>query len=230
MQKTEQRLSFQEQKSLKWELGASGLEKKALGSPQRDFFKNIQFGDCPPLEAPILNVAPIYRFNLKNGKAESPLWAEVVPPEVETEFRLNLQRPDSGDAFILKIQNWTALCRTMNRFTRTSLKRELEGLPAPEFAPVIQRYQSLLEILGALPAGQAILRLGQGKTIFDNSLLSLIENEPAFFSFRKLLKLGKNPRNHRITPGEFPVTRSFLAKDQKPVQAPGWILLQGENG
>jgi len=228
VQKTEQRLSFQEQKDLKWELGASGLEKTALGSPQNDFFKQLQFGDCPPLEATILNVASIYRFNLKSGQAGSPLWAEVIPPEVETEFRLNLQRPDSGDAFILKAQNWSALCQMMNQFSRASLERELEKLPATEFAPVIHHYQLLRDILQQLPAGQAILRVGQGKTIFDNSLLGLLENESAFFSFRKLLELGKNPRNHKISPGEFPVTRSFLAKNQNPVQAIGWILLQGD--
>lgn len=210
------------------QLSCENMERAIFGMPHKDPFTNIHVGDSETLNLASLFIASIYRFNLKTQKSDAPMWTETLPKDTECNCRINILPNSSDTSFMQKIGNWKELCRMLNAFSRASLEREIDQLPLEKFDEIVQIYNKLLVIMQQLTPGQAIMRLGQGKTIFDNTFLMLIEHDPIFFPLREMLKLGKSPKSQNISKGKFPVTRSFIANNGVPVNALGWIIIKGE--
>ncbi len=217
-----------EQQQLQQRLSSDALTRAIFGPPQQDPFKNVQVGDSQTLDAAALIIAKVFRFNLKTRKPDAPQWTEALPAGVELSARLRLLLNGTAASFWQRLGQWQELCRLLNAFSQASLQREIAKLSHLGFDHIRSRWDGLLQRMSRLGSGQAVLRLGQGKTIFDNSFLLLIEKDPQFFALRQALQLGKSPKTKKVTQGEFPVTRSFVAQNHTAVDALGWVLIQGE--
>src|SRR5690606_13447122 len=67
------------------------------------------------------------------------------------------------------------------------------------------------------------LRIGSGKSYFDNSIgiAICLKNEDAFKKLREFYELGKAPKERNFSPKEpFPITRTIISELTLPL---GWI-------
>ncbi|MCW8819266.1 MAG: hypothetical protein OQK61_02985, partial [Ignavibacteriaceae bacterium] len=100
--------------------------------------------------------------------------------------------------------------------------RELDELEGnQEFREFFRFYEKLEQIIKSLKPHEAVMRLGGGKTWFDNSIGLSIDSDnfgPDFLfgGYLKLLRIGNLP---------FPSTRSAIVKNDAPIHPLGWVKL-----
>ena len=123
-------------------------------------------------------------------------------------------------------QSIAELLDILNGQSRESCERELQELEhAPrDFEPFRKFYEKLLDAINKIGVQDAIVRLGGGKTWFDNSIGFAIDQDefgPEFLfgAYLKLLKLGNLP---------FPSTRSAVLRNNLPAQPLGWVKISLE--
>ena len=114
----------------------------------------------------------------------------------------------------------------INQISLDSCLRELDELEGnQEFRDFFRYYEKLEQELKSLKANEAILRLGGGKTWFDNSIGLSIDSdvfvdEELLGQYLSLLRIGNIP---------FPSTRSAIVKDNIPAHPLGWVRLSVED-
>jgi CRISPR-associated protein Csm5 len=190
----------------------------------------LRISDTEPLPRELLRVERVSRFKLRDASLVSPQWSEVLPEHVETTFSLTIEpatvRP--GLEFLNEL-SLDGLLRRLKRFAADNLEHELNVLDEHESVEALNEiynvYVGLIE--QSAPADACLLRVGRGKTYFDNSLgLALWQQDRELFQqFRKLLGLGQNPRTRKLVLGRFPTTRSYVAEHGEPALPLGWVKL-----
>ena len=222
-----------EQKEWK-ELKRCNPAKECFGNISRDVFKYLRISDSATFDHASLSVSEIKRVSIQqqngnayNRKADIPLWSEALKPEVQTTAALSLLQPAESTGFpFLDQQSISNLLHIINGQSRESCERErneLENAPK-EFASFKRFYDKLFETIESIdrPGSQeAIVRLGSGKTWFDNSIGFAIDQEDfgteeLFATYLKLIKIGHLP---------FPSTRSVVFENGAPNTPLGWVKI-----
>lgn len=205
--------------------------KECFGSIARDAFKYLRVSDSALFDDTSLSVSEIKRVSIKEQnkhiqrrRADIPMWSEALNQGTESTCALSLLKPLSLTGFpFLDQQSILALLHILNAQSRESCERELQELEtAPrDFEPFRKFYGKLLDTINKIGGQEAIVRLGGGKTWFDNSIGFAIDQDdfgPEFLfgAYLKMLKLGNLP---------FPSTRSAVLKSNLPAQPLGWVKL-----
>ncbi len=200
------------------------LEEKYLqhkDSDGRFLFSDLSISDSDPIteESPV--VFYTQRIHMKN-KQGIPQLKECINKNEKATFRM-------------KADNFN-LTQSLNRFAYNAILTEQEILEdeAKGFVDAAVRpqlnsfYENILDDIDALEHSNSntyYLRIGSGKSYFDNSVgMAIFERDKdAFFQLRKTENLGKAPGEKNFKPRfVFPITRSLIDQTFEPT---GWIKI-----
>jgi len=194
----------------------------------------MRVSDSQVIEPTALSVSAMKRVSLRIGRktfrrntSDIPQLSETLNASVKSSCTLSFLKPRSTSSFsFIDQQSISSLFSIINRISLDSCLRELDELQSlNEFRDFITFYEKLEQDMKSLKTNEAILRLGGGKTWFDNSIGLSIDSD--IFGDEKLL--GQYLFLLRIGNIPFPSTRSAIVKDNVPVQPLGWIKLSVED-
>lgn len=169
----------------------SGLEERIfLDHPHRDPLKNIGISDSDPLAADSLKVYGVKRFyiaelerNSSDLRQGSPVPLECLPRGFTVELPFHFGRFLAFKREFSFLQNEAGvpeLFGCVNQFSLASVNREIAEFTQRNprrLSVVIRFYQTLQNQIQSLPPNQCILRLGFGKTFWDETVNLLISND-----------------------------------------------------
>jgi CRISPR-associated protein Csm5 len=225
--------TFVEKRSRR-DLHQTAIDRACFGSISRDAFRLLRISDTEPIESSAVCVSEIKRVALYppsgtgrqnvNWKSDIPQWSETLRPGTRTTFTVALMKPRDRTGFpFLDEQKLARLFASINSFSRESCQRELDELEERpgEFDRFHAFYEQLETQIDSLRDNEAVMRLGGGKTWFDNSIGLAIDNEEfgeesLFEAYLSLLKIGNSP---------FPSTRSVAMSNGRPDHPLGWVKL-----
>jgi len=208
--------------------------RQCFGSISHDIFRYMRVSDSQVIEPTALSVSAMKRVSLRIGRktfrrntSDIPQLSETLNASVKSSCTLSFLKPRSTSSFsFIDQQSISSLFSIINRISLDSCLRELDELQSlNEFRDFITFYEKLEQDMKSLKTNEAILRLGGGKTWFDNSIGLSIDSD--IFGDEKLL--GQYLFLLRIGNIPFPSTRSAIVKDNVPVQPLGWIKLSVED-
>ncbi|HQI41153.1 MAG: type III-A CRISPR-associated RAMP protein Csm5 [Ignavibacteriales bacterium UTCHB2] len=201
----------------------------------------IQVTDSEPFKMENISVLKLQRIKLRDNFEVSPLPSETLNPNIINTFTLKLEKsfiqPELTVFNSLDIKN---IFKVLNEFSLASIIYELESFNSfhnieikndkgnkTDYSNIIEFYNELKTIIEQNRNEFCVLRLGSGKTYFDNSIGLVLykSNKEAFKQYRSLLELGKNPQTKKLVEGRFPTTRTIVEATKLPI---GWIALSND--
>lgn len=200
-----------------------------FGNYHKDLFKFLHISDTELLDEDEIEVVKTYRFHLLKEKANIPVVKEVIPADKKLRFRLQVKAKKNyhtlGDVFAYFYESEDAsgerkILQMANHFALDMIRAELEILrknPKREITSIIQQYEQLLAIAErcSLEENGCVIRLGSGKTYFDNTIARLFTDEDI-----DKLPLGRKEK------GLFPRTRAFISNHGAYEFILGWVKIQ----
>ncbi|NTV18264.1 MAG: type III-A CRISPR-associated RAMP protein Csm5 [Bacteroidales bacterium] len=212
-------------------LKKSNPEKLCFGNISHDPFRHLRIGDSGFFISNTLSVRNIQRVSITQQEYSGindndiPLWLEVLMPGALSSFSISMQLPMKPTGFsFIDNQSIADLFKKINKQSLDSCSHEMKKLEnsSRRFEPLKKFYEKLyLQIQRARPE-VAVIRLGNGKTWYDNSIGLAVDNDNAgeqfpFEGYLRLLKLGELP---------FPSTRTLLVHNGSPSTPLGWVKLE----
>lgn len=208
--------------------------RQCFGSIAHDVFKYLRVSDSHVFKPSALSVSALKRVSLRIGRksfrrknSDIPQWSETLNASVKSSCALSLLKPRSTTRFsFLDNQSISSLFSVINQVSLDSCLRELDELEhINDFSEFFRFYEKLEVEIRSLKADEAVLRIGGGKTWFDNSIGLSIDSdvfgdEKLLGQYLSLLRIGNVP---------FPSTRSAIVRGNVPVQPLGWIKLSVED-
>lgn len=204
-------------------------------------FRHLQISDSPLIEPGFTRVANIsVEYLIKAGSKTSP-WKQVLNNNTTTTFSMKIVKEFSDD-FLKPFNSLTyqGLFSILNKFSKDVIEFELERFDEfinngkadkseieQKLAGIRIFYKDLLRKIESSEDKFAIMRIGGGKTYFDNSIgLALYKyDKEKFKQFRKLLGFWKH-RNKSFVEEDSPITRSFIFNNEFNEDIPlGWIAI-----
>jgi CRISPR-associated protein Csm5 len=208
--------------------------KECFGSISCDVFKYLRVSDSAIIDNTALSVREIKRVSIKEQRgnvqrrrSDIPMWSEALNSGTETICTVSMLKSASLTGFpFLDEQSVFGLLKIVNAQSRDSCEREIQALEvAPKDFDAFRRfYANLLESITQCGSNESIVRLGGGKTWFDNSIGLAIDHndfgkEALFEEYLNLLDLGHSP---------FPSTRTAVMNNGQPTLPLGWVKLSVE--
>ncbi|NLZ53009.1 MAG: type III-A CRISPR-associated RAMP protein Csm5, partial [Thermoanaerobacteraceae bacterium] len=195
-----------------------------FGRYNEDILKFLQVSDTTPFGEEDLGIAKFFRYNLETDKMGIPVIKEIIPTKRASTFTIGSKakegKIDTRFKFLEEGKE-KSLFEIMNAYSRKNVENELKELKRSnnsELQDAKEFYAMLLDAVSTADSTkEAYLRIGSGKTYYDNTIA------------RKLSKdfLEKIITNNfkKADANFFPQTRTLvLYKGQK--QAPGWVKLE----
>lgn len=200
-----------------------------FGTYNQDLFKFLHISDTELLTEDEIEVVKTYRFHLLKENADIPVVKEVIPANKKLRFRLQVKAKKNyhtlDDAFTYFYESEDAsgereILQMANHFALDMIKAELEILrknPKREITSIIQQYEQLLAIAEQCSREEngCVIRLGSGKTFFDNTIARLFTDED----------IEKLPLNRRRK-GLFPKTRAVISNQGFYESVLGWVKIK----
>jgi len=194
-----------------------------LGKYDEDVLKFLQVSDTMPFEEEDLGIVKFYRFNFKNNSFEIPVVKEVITPGSESSFRICLKakknQVDRRFEFLEEGKE-DLLFEIINAYTRKNVESELKELKksrGSELQDVKEFYEGLLDEMSAGSANEAYLRIGSGKTFYDNTVAHKLSKDFLYRIIRSNFK--------KANPNFFPKTRTVVQYCGENM-VPGWIKIE----
>lgn len=197
----------------------------------------IQISDSELIEHGNKEILQLNRIKLALGTDVVKLWSEVIKSETEASFSINIIRKFQREELKkFNSREIIELFDAINKFSKSCIENEIEQLKnikknnALSYESSINWYNDLKKLITESDNNFAVLRVGSGKTYFDNSIgLSLKYNDnDTFTKFRKLLRLGFD-RNGNFA-NYFPSTRTIFVDTESGEDMPvGWIVIYPED-
>jgi len=204
-------------------------------------FRHLQISDSPKIESDKTTVANIsVEYLIKAGSKTNP-WKQVLNNHMTTTFSMKIEK-EFSDEFLKPINSLTyqGLFAILNKFSKDVIEFELERFEEfinngkadkseieQKLAGIRIFYKDLLRKIESSEDQFAIMRIGGGKTYFDNSIgLALYKyDKEKFKQFRKLLGFWTH-RNKSFVEEDSPITRSFIFNNEFNEDIPlGWIAI-----
>jgi len=187
-----------------------------------DVLKNLLVSDTAPFKQDNLVIAKFTKYHVVKGKEEIPLIKEVVSAGSNTVFSIKTKaRPGDvpADLQCLCEDHEAELLPIINEYSRQNIKIELELLRrgAANTTELVEFYTDLLqEIDQADPTAEAYMRIGFGKTYYDNTIAQKLSPN----TLRRIVS-KHFPRNN---PQFFPKTCTVISYQGRKA-VPGWIKI-----
>lgn len=204
-------------------------------------FRHIQISDSPLLENSDTKIADILVEYLIKASNKTNSWKQVLKEQLTTTFQFKIEK-DFEDDFLKPINSLThqGIFKIINTFSKDVIEFELERFDEfirngkadkkqieEKLDGIREFYKDLLEKIEKSEDRFAIIRIGGGKTYFDNSIgLALFKaDKEKFKQFRKLLGFWKH-KNKQFVEEESPITRSFIFYADSNKNMPlGWVVI-----
>jgi CRISPR-associated protein Csm5 len=200
-----------------------------------DAFRYLRVSDSDAISHSVLHVSEVERVSTVTISDDYPIeqqtsipqWSETMPPGTNTNFSIALLQSQEITGFkFIETQSVQELFSILNAFSKDACLHELKVFDncSNNFEGFKDFYANLERQIASLGSTEAIVRIGAGKTWFDNSIGLAIDQDdfgPEFLfgAYLKLLKLGNQP---------FPSTRSAVMKNGQPALPLGWVKLSVE--
>lgn len=240
--KKENGLNDNEEKELKSLKSKREIEKKLsliydeqklfgrMSKDNKDGFdsRHIQISDTETFNLSDLSILKLHRIKLRDASEVSPFPCETLNPNIHSFFTLKVSKYfKQPDLLIFNSIDLKNLYKIINDFSNASIDYELNSFEKTKYPETINFYEQLKNNIKNSANNYAILRLGAGKTFFDNSIGLAIfnQNEEVFKKYRELLELGKNPISKKLVTGNFPTTRTLVESTKLPI---GWVALASD--
>lgn len=188
-----------------------------------DKMKYLHVSDSSPLNPESMVILHTNRWNLIKNKTTIPIIREAVDSGKNMNIRIQSKAKDNiGSKLSYLIEgNENLIIDKVNNYTKENLKKEIKVLKkhgSPKLNNIISKYNDIYNRIEEIKSKSEsmILRVGAGKTYFDNSIANIF-SEDEFKEVRKKAKLGKGK--------PFPRTRSVVTKGSSVVDSLGWIEL-----
>jgi len=181
-----------------------------------------------------IRLAPRGEQASKQDEKAIPLPCEALLPGTPLQGQLSLRYGKIRSKALAYCQTGRPedLLRVVRQFSLACINQEIQSLEQASQMPDPQKRDQLLHFYRELQRrslqGDCFLRLGQGKTYFDNSLgLALLnfDQEEKGPGHQAFLKLRKVLFRTSLEAECFPVTRTVILNQQAQVQPPGWVSL-----
>ncbi len=216
----------------------SRIEEKIFGklmnkdAPQP--FSLLRLTDTGLLSDEQTEVLGTQRYHLLREDAKIPVSTEAIKRNVKTSFDISLHLSDKKtiphlDFLFKENVDIKELLKKINAFSLASIEGELEVLSGKEhlanYRKIVRKLKRVIQ--DSEDGTTAYLRIGSGKTFFDNSvglaILAYGKDGKEFQSFRELF-FSKNAKGKY-----FPITRTLAeieTEEGKSALMPlGWIKI-----
>ena len=172
------------------------------------------------------------RIRLLKGKDNSaiPIVREAIEADQNLDFQLSIEAPFSNPKLKYLENNQTEkILKAVNNFTLDSLDNELEELNLAKNADFKREIEDLKgfyhDLQDRAKNGEVFIRIGFGKTIFDNSLMLALlygstpeQSSKAFYTYQNLMLRVRSDNDI------FPITRT-VTDNNLPF---GWAKLEAQ--
>lgn len=207
-----------------------------FGKFANDIMKHLSVSDSEPIIEASVKIYRTNRFNLFTKKKTVNVVREAILPGVKSHFRLQTKGRrgyhslNAGFDYLYEGSE-TEILRIVNEFYDDTLNNELNILRKanlPELDLVVKRYSELLDELGKLKATNdgAIMRIGSGKTFFENTIAGLFREEDLKNTVSSFLR-AKNPRQAaEVNIRSFPKTRTVVIEKGLISDVLGWVRVK----
>lgn len=197
---------------------------ETFGKYGDDKMKYLHVSDSSPLDPESMIILHTDRWNLKKKKATIPLMKEAVSVDQKMNIRIqskatNQNRLDSKLSYLFE-GNENIIIDKVNKFTKVNLKKEIDDLKVygeSKLSNIISKYNEIYNKIEEKGSNSMILRVGAGKTYFDNTIANIL-NE------KDLKKVRKELDSTDYKP--FPITRTVVTNDSNISNTLGWIELK----
>jgi len=187
----------------------------------KDKMKFLSISDSNKLQRSNLTIANTVNYNLDKQKTGIPQVFEVIGAgkraniSINTTAKKSLNKDISNYLELLYEGNEVKLLPIINQFYQDNIEKEIERVePFDELIDLYTKYKEIYNIAENFnKSGKgAIMRLGAGKTYFDNTITRGISD----CDFNSILKKDKT---------KFPVTRTVIAENNEIVSGLGWVKI-----
>lgn len=216
---------IKEQDEAKKEINRMQIEEKCFGSISQDPFRFLQISDSNCIELTRLQVCQVSRFSILNDKSQPiPQPEECLMSQTNATLKITIQKLEKDEKFqFLNDVDLTKLFKKVKDFSKEAVLRELDELENNKLhEKMFTFYEKLEKQIDQLKSNEVILRLGGGKTFFDNSIGLSIDNDDTGESLELFLIAINMPK---YKGGIFPKTRTVVVSNNKPDQPMGWVKL-----
>ena len=185
--------------------------------------KYLCVSDTMPFSEKSLGIAKFNKFNMKKNQSDIPIIKEVISPGSRSTFTIKT-KAKKGEikekhAF-LQAGMESLLLGIINEYTKKNIQIELEQLQRcknSEVKDLKSFYTTLLQkVKNADDSNEAYLRIGSGKTYYDNTIAQKLSKET-------LQKIIEN-NFKRADINFFPVTRTVIIEENTK-KVPGWVRI-----
>lgn len=188
----------------------------------KDILKFLSISDSTTFEDKDLRICKFYRYNLDSSKTTIPIVNEVIDSGQATfSITCKAEKKQVSDKFyyLLKGQE-KELLPFINKYTQKNIEIELKALQkssGKEAKKLKDFYNRLLDTIENIDSSkEAILRIGSGKTYFDNTIGQKISKD----KFYRIIK----DNFKKADPNRFPKTRTILI-EKAETKVPGWVKI-----
>ncbi|MBA1336538.1 MAG: CRISPR-associated protein, Csm5 family [Firmicutes bacterium] len=197
-----------------------------FGSIDKDVLKFLHISDTLPLPYDNIEVVKTCRINISTGKATIPVIKEAIPGGTVLEFHLactaKAKYHSLADRFEYLYEGGEKeVLVEVNNFYTEQLNREIDELcqkKHEKLDALINLYTGLYnKALQLKDTGEgAVLRLGSGKTFYDNSIASL-------FTPSQMMEIRSAAGYGNYSP--FPSTRVVVLRNGIIQSVLGWVTV-----
>lgn len=205
-----------------------------------DVMNFLQVTDTETYPREDIEIRNIKRVSVTRPKQqEIPTWLEVINSQKEVEFEIK-QKGEKTDKirneltdFLTKGAGLTSIFKALNEFSKEIAEFEINALKNPYFNPIVKFYKELIEQINQLTEREAVLRIGYGKTFFDNTIDLLFKDDKEVMEEIKEMT-SKNPKyrvGYSRATGKpvkpFPISRwLYFDANGSPKGILGWIKIK----
>lgn len=193
----------------------------------------LQISDSKFYNPSSKGILKLERIKITDSSSVSTQWSEVINENEENGFEIRIAFSE-----LLKELNFlnngdiSTVYKILNKFSKDCVENEIENLKEIKnndelTSSLTGYYNNLINIIEKSNNKYALLRMGGGKTYFDNSIGLIIKrkNPEAFTALRYIFNIGFNPTSKQITKQFFPITRTLEFAFNDLTLPIGWTLL-----
>lgn len=201
-----------------------------FGSYSEDVLKYLHISDTTLLAREDIGIVKTFPYHLIKKEATIPITKEVIPENKTLVFRLQSKSPkdvklDRQFTYLYESEDFQGerqILQIMNQFSKQLIERELAVLrdfQVPHMKKIIHVYEKIYEAATTYEKEKngAVIRLGSGKTYFDNTVASLFSDKEVTMLLKNL-KMGGG----RL----FPKTRTVIGSGNLYDSVLGWAYLE----
>lgn len=202
------------------------IVQRCFGNISEDGFRFLHISDSETIPAEKIQATELKRVSILEKKGHSiPQPAECLAEKTETKLSITLQEPTGGVKLNFQYKEGLKdLFKKTKKISRKTVDAELAELDSseddrnPDLESFLHFYESLEKEIEKLQPNETILRIGSGKTYFDNSIGHAVDDDNELNAFLKLI-------DKKFSSFPYPKTRTAVIKNDKPFRPLGWVKL-----